>query len=127
MAVEQICIYKLSMEKIMEYGNSIDGYTDEQAIMCGELVPISTSQLTGKIYDYYSEKGLGGLTVKDAIVNIVVPTANGKNAKKVAEAYSELAHHGFDLNGRHYVRLCAGSDSLGTIQLHLYGKKCTII
>ena len=112
MAVEQICIYKLSMEKIMEHGNSIDGYTDEQAIMCGELVPISTSQLTGKIYDYYNENGLDGFTVKDAIVNIVVPTANGKNAKKVAEAYSELAHRGFDLNGRHYVRLCAGSGQL---------------
>ncbi len=112
MVEEQICIYKLPMEKILEHKNHIDGYTDEQAIMNGELVPISASQLTGKIHDYYSENGLNGLTVKDAIVNIVVPTANGKNAKKAAEAYSELAHHGFDLNGRHYVRLCAGSGQL---------------
>lgn len=112
MAEKQICIYKLPMEKIMEHENHIDGYTDERAIMNGELVPISASQLTGKIYDYYSENGLNGLTVKDAIVNIVVPTANGKNARKAAEAYSELAHHGFDLNGRHYVRLCAGSGQL---------------
>lgn len=112
MVEEQICIYKLPMEKIMEHKNHIDGYTDEQAIMNGELVPISSSQLTGKIHDYYSENGLDGLTVKDAIVNIVVPTANGKNAKKAAEAYSELAHHGFDLNGRRYVRLCAGSGQL---------------
>ena len=112
MVEEQICIYKLPMEKIMEHKNHIDGYTDEQAIMNGELVPISSSQLTGKIHDSYSENGLDGLTVKDAIVNIVVPTANGKNAKKAAEAYSELAHHGFDLNGRRYVRLCAGSGQL---------------
>lgn len=112
MVEEQICIYKLPMEKIMEHKNHIDGYTDEQAIMNGELVPISTSQLTGKIYDYYNENGLDGLAVKDAIVNIVVPTANGKNAKKAAEAYSEIAHHGFDLNGRRYVRLCAGSGQL---------------
>ena len=63
MAEERICIYKLPMEKITEHGNSIDGYTDEQAIMCGELVPISTSQLTGKIYDYYNENGLDGLTI----------------------------------------------------------------
>ena len=80
MAEKQICIYKLPMEKIMEHKNHIDGYTDERAIMNGELVPISASQLTGKIYDYYSENGLDELTVKDAIVNIVVPTANGKNA-----------------------------------------------
>jgi len=112
MVEEQICIYKLPMEKIMEHKNHIDGYTDEQAIMNGELVPISSSQLTGKIHDYYSENGLDGLTVKDAIINIVVPTANGKNAKKAEEAYSELAHHGFDLNGRHYIRLCAGSGQL---------------
>lgn len=112
MVEEQICIYKLPMEKIIAHENHIDGYTDEQAVMNGELVPISTSQLTGKIHDYYSENGLNGLTAKDAIVNIVVPTANGKNAKKAAEAYSELAHHGFDLNGRHYVRLCAGSGQL---------------
>lgn len=112
MVEEQIRIYKLPMDKIVEHGNSIDSYTDEQAIMNGELVPISTSQLTGKIHDYYSENGLDGLTVKDAIVNIVVPTASGKNAKKVAEVYGELAHHGFELNGRHYVRLCAGSGQL---------------
>ena len=66
MAEKQICIYKLPMEKIMEHENHIDGYTDERAIMNGELVPISASQLTGKIYDYYSENGLNGLTVNDA-------------------------------------------------------------
>ena len=109
---ERIHIFKLPMERIIERSYKIEHYTDEQAIMNGELVPISASQLTGKIYDYYSENGLDELTVKDAIVNIVVPTANGKNAKKAAEAYSELAHHGFDLNGRHYVRLCAGSGQL---------------
>lgn len=109
---ERIHIFKLPMERIIEHSYKIEHYTDEQAIMNGELVPISASQLTGKIHDYYSENGLNGLTVKDAIVNIVVPTANGKNAKKAAEAYSELAHHGFDLNGRHYVRLCAGSGQL---------------
>ena len=70
------------MERIIERSYKIEHYTDEQAIMNGELVPISASQLTGKIYDYYSENGLDELTVKDAIVNIVVPTANGKNAKK---------------------------------------------
>ena len=112
MAGEQTCIYKLPMEKIIEHGNKIDGYTDEQAVMNGELVPISSSQLTGKIYDYYNENGLGGLAVRDAIVNIVVPTASGRNAQKVAEAYNEFAHFGFDLNGRHYVRLCAGSGQL---------------
>lgn len=108
----RIHIFKLPMERIIERSYKIEHYTDEQAIMNGELVPISASQLTGKIHDYYSENGLNGLTIKDAIVNIVVPTANGKNAKKAAEVYGELAHHGFDLNGRHYVRLCAGSGQL---------------
>ena len=112
MAKEKICIYKLPVEKIIEQGNRIVNYTEEQAIMNGELVPISSSQLVGKIFDYYNENGLDGLTVRDAIVNIVVPAASGRDAKKVAEAYSELAHSGFDLNGRHYVRLCAGSGQL---------------
>ena len=112
MAREKICIYKLPMEKIIEHGNWIVNYTEEQAIMSGELVPISSSQLTGKIYDYYAENGLNGLGVNDAIVNIVVPSASGSKAKKVSEAYNELAHSGFDLNGRHYVRLCAGSGQL---------------
>ncbi len=109
---ERIHIFKLPMEKIIEHRCNIENYTEEQAIMSGELVPISNSQLTGKIYDYYTENGLDGLRMSDAIVNIVVPSASGGKAKKVAEAYSELAHSGFDLNGRHYVRLCAGSGQL---------------
>lgn len=112
MVGECIHIFKLPMEKIIGQGNRIENYTKEQAIMSGELVPISSSQLTGKIYDYYTENGLNGLSISDAIVNIVVPSASGSKAKKVAEAYSELAHSGFDLNGRHYVRLCAGSGQL---------------
>ena len=112
MAENRINIFKLPMEKIIEHGGKMEDYTEEQAIMNGELVPISSSQLTGKIYDYYNENGLDGLDIKDAIVNIVVPSASGSKAKKVAAAYSELAHSGFDLNGRHYVRLCAGSGQL---------------
>ncbi len=112
MAEEHIHIFKLPMDKIIEHNNKIENYTEEQAVMNGELVPISANQLTGKIYDYYSEMGLDVLRIRDAIVNIVVPSASGSKAKKVAEAYSKLAHSGFDLNGRHYVRLCAGSGQL---------------
>lgn len=109
---EIVQIYKLPMEKIIGCGKRIENYTEEQAIMDGELVPISCSQLIGKIYDYYSENGLAELTVKDAIVNVVVPTASGRKAKQIADEYREFAHSGFDLNGRHYVRFCAGSGQL---------------
>lgn len=112
MSGERIHIFKLPMEKIIEHENRIENYTKEQAIMSGELVPISSSQLTGKIHDYYVENGIERLGIHDAIVNIVVPSASGGKAKKVAEAYSELAHSGFDLNGKRYVRLCAGSGQL---------------
>ena len=109
---ERIYIYKLPMEKIIGNGNIITKYTDEDANINGELVPISTSQLTGTIDEYYSEHGLSGYTVRDAIINIVVPSASGRQAKKVAEDYNVLAHAGFCVNGRHYVRLCAGSGQL---------------
>lgn len=112
MVEERIHIFKLPMDKIIEHNYKIENFTEEQAVMNGELVPISASQLTGKIYDYYTEMGLDVLRICDAIVNIVVPSASGSKAKKVAEAYSKLAHSGFDLNGRHYVRLCAGSGQL---------------
>ncbi len=112
MANEDIRIFKLPMEKIIEGNNSIENYTVEQAIMNGELVPISGSQLTGKIQDFYKENSLDSLEVRDAIINIVVPNASGSQTAKVARAYGELAHTGFNFNGRHYVRLCAGSGQL---------------
>lgn len=112
MVEERIHIFKLPMDKIIEHDYKIENYTEEQAVMNGELVPISASQLTGKIFDYYTEMGLDRLSIRDAIVNIVVPSASGSKAKKVAEAYGKLARFGFDLNGRHYVRLCAGSGQL---------------
>lgn len=112
MTEERISIYKLPMEKIIEQNKTLHNYTDEEAIMNGELVPISQSQLTGKIYDYYREYDLQGLRVRDAIVNVVVPSASGKQAKVVANTYGELAHTGFKINGKHYVRLCAGSGQL---------------
>lgn len=112
MAEDKIRIYKLPMQKIIEHGCKIDNYTKEQAMMDGELVPISTSQLVGKVLDYFDENGLSGLQIMDAIVNIVVPSANGKQADRVAESYRALAHTGFTINGRHYVRLCAGSGQL---------------
>ncbi len=112
MADGDIRIYKIPMEKIVDHAGSIEDYTVEEAIMNGELVPISGSQLTGKVYDYYREHGLFGLDVKEAIVNIVVPNASGSNVQKVGRAYSDLAHKGFYINGRHYVRLCAGSGQL---------------
>ncbi len=109
---ERIYIYKLPLEKIIGNGDNIEQYTDEDAIINGELVPISPSQLTGKISDFYAENGLTDYAVSDAIVNIVVPSASGHQAKKVADEYSKLAHRGFYVNGRHYVRLCAGSGQL---------------
>lgn len=112
MAEDKIHIYKLPMQKIIEHGCKIDHYTKEQAMMDNELVPISSSQLVGKILDYFEENGLNGLQIMDAIVNVVVPSANGKQADKVAELYRNLAHTGFTINGRHYVRLCAGSGQL---------------
>lgn len=112
MAEDKIRIYKLPMQKIIEHGCIINNYTKEQAMMNGELVPISTSQLVGKILDYFDENGLSDLLVMDAIVNIVVPSANGKQADRIAELYRDLAHTGFTINGRHYVRLCAGSGQL---------------
>lgn len=112
MVEERIYILKLPMEKITGNNNTITNYTVEDAITNGELVPISNSQLTGKINDYYKENGIVDLSIKDAIVNIVVPSASGKQANKVAKAYSDLAHSGFTINGRHYVRLCAGSGQL---------------
>lgn len=112
MADRDICIYKLPLEKIVAHNGSIEDYTEEDAIVNGELVPISGSQLTGKVLDYFEENGMTGLGVKDAIVNVVVPNASGSHVQKVGRAYSELAHKGFYLNGRHYVRLCAGSGQL---------------
>lgn len=112
MAEIRIHIFKLPMERIIESGGKIDYYTEEDAILNGEYVPISNSQLTGKIYDYYNENDMHGLDIKDAIVNIVVPSASGRQAKNVASAYNTLAHSGFDFNGKHYVRLCAGSGQL---------------
>lgn len=112
MADSDIRIYKLPMEKIVDHAGSIEDYTVEEAIMNGELVPISGSQLTGKVYDYYNEHGLSGLEVKEAIVNVVVPSASGSHVQKVGRAYSDLAHKGFYINGRHYVRLGAGSGQL---------------
>jgi len=112
MANEDIRIFKLPMEKIIERNNLIENYTAEQAIMNGELVPILSSQLTGKIQDFYKENSLDGLEVRDAIINIVVPNASGSQTAKVARAYGELARMGFNFNGRHYVRLCAGSGQL---------------
>lgn len=109
---ERISIYKVPMDKITASGNCIKGYTDNDAIMNGELVPISNSQLIGKIYDYYSENGLDELRIRDAIINIVVPSASGHKAKAVAEEYKQLAHTGFDFNGKHFIRLCAGSGQL---------------
>lgn len=112
MTEKRMYIFKLPMDKIIERNNKIENYTEEEAIMNGELIPISNSQLTGKIHDYFNENGLERLEVRDAIVNIVVPSASGRKANKVASAYSMLAHSGFDINGRHYVRLCAGSGQL---------------
>lgn len=112
MSGARIHIFKLPMEKIIEHGNRIESYTKEQAIMSGELAPISSSQLTGKIHDYYVENGMEWPGIHDAIVNIVVPSTDGSKAKKAAEAYSELARSGLDLKGRRYVRLCAGSGQL---------------
>lgn len=112
MTEERISIYKLPMEKIIEQNKALNNYTDEEAIMNGELVPISRSQLTGKINDYYQEHNLYELRVRDAIVNIVVPSASGRQAKIVANTYGELAHTGFNINGKHYIRLCAGSGQL---------------
>lgn len=109
---ERIYIYKLPMEKVMGNGGTIEKYTEEDAIINGELVPISTSQLTGKIGDFYAENGLYDFAVRDAIINIVVPSASGRQAKKVADQYNQLAHTGFCVNGRHYIRLCAGSGQL---------------
>ena len=82
MGYDHIHIFKLPMGLIIEHGNRIENYTMEQAI------------------------------ISDAIVNIVVPSASGRNANKVAEEYNKLAHTGFDINRRHYVRLCAGSGQL---------------
>lgn len=112
MAEDRICIYKLPMDKIIEQSKELKNYTDEEAIMNGELVPISWSQLTGKINDYYQEHELHDLRVRDAIVNIVVPSASGRQAKVVADTYGKLARTGFDINGKHYIRLCAGSGQL---------------
>lgn len=112
MAEERIFIYKIPMDKIIGHDYNIEQYTDEEAIVSGELVPISNSQLTGKIYDYFLENRLDGMRVRDAIINIVVPSASGKQAKRVAATYGELAHSGFNFNRRHYVRLCAGSGQL---------------
>lgn len=112
MAEDKIRIYKLPMQKIIEHGCKIDHYTKEEAMMDNELVPISSSQLVGKILDYFDENGLNNLQIMDAIVNIVVPSANGRQADRVAESYRDLAHTGFTINGRHYVRLCAGSGQL---------------
>lgn len=112
MAEERIFIYKIPMDKIIGHDYNIEQYTDEEAIVSGELVPISNSQLTGKIYDYFTENRLDGMRVRDAIINIVVPSASGKQAKRVAATYGELAHSGFNFNRRHYVRLCAGSGQL---------------
>lgn len=112
MGYDHIHIFKLPMGLIIERGNRIENYTMEQAIMDGNLVSISNSQLTGKITDFFEENGLLDLDISDAIVNIVVPSASGRNANKVAEEYNKLAHTGFDINRRHYVRLCAGSGQL---------------
>lgn len=112
MTEDRISIYKLPMDKIIEQNKELDNYTDNEAIMNGELVPISWSQLVGKINDYYKKHDLPELRVRDAIVNIVVPSASGRQAKIVANTYGELAHTGFNINGKHYIRLCAGSGQL---------------
>lgn len=112
MIEKHLYIFKLPMEKIIEHNNNIENYTKEEAIMNGELVPISNSQLIGKIYDYYKCNGLDDLGVEDAIINVVVPSASGRQVSKVSAEYSVLAHSGFDINGRHYIRLCAGSGQL---------------
>lgn len=109
---EKMNIYKIAMEKIIAHGNKIQNYTEEEAMRNGELVPISSSQLTRKIQDYFKENGFDDLEVRDVIVNIVVPSASGRQADKVAKAYSSFAHSGFYLNERHYVRLMAGSGQL---------------
>lgn len=108
---ENIQIYKLPMEMIIEHGNSVY-LTIEMALLEGWLIPISNNQLVNKIYDYYTENSLEDLGIKDAIVNVVVSNAIGRNAQKVADKYREFAHSGFYLNDRHYIRLCAGSGQL---------------
>ena len=119
MAEERIFIFKIPMDKIIDHEYNIENYTEQEAIINGELVSISNSQITGKIYDYFTENSLDGMRVRDAIINIVVPSASGKQAKKVAAAYEEFAHSGFNFNHRHYVRLCAGSGQLRNNTIHL--------
>ena len=91
MREERIYIYKIPMEKIIKSNMIIAKYTVEDAIMNGELVPISNSQLTGKIKDYYKENHIEHFSIKDAIINIVVPSASGRQVSKVASAYNAKA------------------------------------
>lgn len=112
MREERIYIYKIPMEKIIKSNMVITKYSVEDAVINGELVPISNSQLTGKINDYYKENRIEHLSIKDAIINVVVPSASGRQVSKVASAYNDIAHNGFAFNGRHYIRLCAGSGQL---------------
>lgn len=108
----QIKIYKLPLEKIISGVGKSEKYTLETAIACGELVPISSSQLTHKINDYYREHSIHNGTVRDAIINIVVPSASKSKAASVAASYEKIALSGFDFNKKHYVRFCAGSGQI---------------
>ena len=85
--------------------------TKREAYENEEVVKIQENQLTHKIFDYFSEFGIKNtkLEMSELIVNIVVPTEAKKSGEK---EYAELAKKGFDLNGKHYVRLYSGSGQI---------------
>lgn len=114
--LKQFEIYKIATSRFTEKkGTKIKinplTLTKRKAVENGELVKIQSNQLTNKILDYFAEFGIPNtkLEMAELIVNIVVPTEAKKSGEK---EYAELAKKGFDLNGKHYVRLYSGSGQI---------------
>lgn len=80
--------------------------TKEEALNNGELIRIQENQLTHIIFDHFRNQSID---LSKIIVNVhVTPELKTKGEKM----YQELATHGFDINGVHYIRFASGSGQI---------------
>lgn len=104
-------IYKIDIDKIVKQVGrkfTIDEIhrNHEGALNDGEIIYVQENQLTSMIYKHFQGTEID---LSEMIINIHVDEDLKTKGEKM---YQELAKHGFNCNGAHYIRFASGSGQI---------------
>lgn len=88
----------------------------ETSALTDEAVDMQLNQVINILDTYFSETNESYRVIKknyaDILISVFVPSDGGLSKKQSENAYRFLALNGFDVNGKHYVRLASGSGQI---------------